>query len=110
MTSNSFSLYSYNCRGWRGSSDYVRKLLLACEVCCIQEHWLLSEGLGALNISTDFLSVGVSGIESSELHLGRPFGGCAVKLSLLLCPEYVLFLNASARSLSVYATLLLIQL
>ena len=61
MTSNSISFYSYNCRGWRGGSDYVRKLLQSTDLCCIQEHWLLSDSLGALDISKDFLSIGVSG-------------------------------------------------
>ena len=67
-------LVSYNCRGWRSGSDYVKFLLQSCDLRFIQEHWLYRDHLEALNISEDFLSVGVSGIDSSEILLDRPFG------------------------------------
>ena len=60
---NSLRLVSYNCRGWRSGSDYV-KLLQSCDLCFIKEHWLFREHLGSLNTSNDFLSVGVSGMDS----------------------------------------------
>ena len=44
----------------------------------IQEHWLLPDHLGALNISDDFISVSVTGMDNSELLAGRPYGGCAI--------------------------------
>ena len=71
-------LVSYNCRGWRSGSDYVKFLLQFCDLCFIQEHWLYRDHLEALNISEDFLSVGVSGMDSSEILLGRPFGGSGI--------------------------------
>ena len=71
-------LVSYNCRGWRSGSDYVKFLLQSCDLCFIQEHWLYRDHLEALNISEDFLSVGVSGMDSSEILLGRPFGGSGI--------------------------------
>ena len=43
------------------------------------------ENLGALNISSEFLSVGISGMESSELLLGRPFRGCAILYRKEIC-------------------------
>ena len=56
--------------------------------CLIQEHWLLYEQLHRLSTHDDFLCVGVSGMLSSEIHCGRPFGGCAIlyqnRLFLLL--------------------------
>ena len=55
---------------------YVQSLLQSCDICLIQEHWLLHENLDSLIISDDFLSVGVSGMDSSILLSGRPFGGC----------------------------------
>ena len=58
---------SYNCRGWRSGSDYVAAL---CDLCLIQD----------LNISPDFMSVGVSGIDDCELLSGHPFGGCGIDL------------------------------
>ena len=71
-------LVSYNCRGWRSGSDYVKFLLQSCDLCFIQEHWLYRDHLEALNISEDFISVGVSGMDSSEILLGHPFGGSGI--------------------------------
>ena len=69
---------NYNCRGWRSGSDCVATLLKSVDLCFIQEHWLLPEHLGALDISDDFISIGVSGMDSSELLAGRPYGGCGI--------------------------------
>ena len=52
----------------------------------IRLMFVLLKSIGYLNdqlhkiheISPDFLSVGVSGMDNSELLLGRPFGGCAI--------------------------------
>ena len=54
----------------------------------IQEHWLLlPEHLGALNnISNEFLSIGVSGMDSGELLTGCPYGGCGILYRKLLSP------------------------
>ena len=57
---------------------YVQSLLQSCDICLIQEHWLLRENLDSLIISDDFLSVGVSGMDSSILLSGRPFGDCGI--------------------------------
>lgn len=78
MTSvDSLRLVSYNCRGWNSGQHAVCDSLQSCDVCLIQEHWLLHEQLSLLNVNNDFLSCGVSGMDSSDL-LGRPFGGCAI--------------------------------
>ena len=69
---------SYNCRGWKSGSNYVQSLLQSCDIWLIQEHWVLRENLDSLIISDDFLSVGVSGMDSSILLTGRPFGGCGI--------------------------------
>ena len=39
-----------------------------------------------LNVNNDFLSCGVSGMDSSDLLLGRPFGGCAIFFRRSLLP------------------------
>ena len=39
-----------------------------------QEHWLVPDHLGSLNISDNFLSIGTSGMDNHELLLGRPYG------------------------------------
>ena len=77
-SSDCLKIISYNCRGWKSSSDYVKSLLQSCDICLIQEHWLFRENLDSLLISNDFRSVGVSGMDSSQLLSGRPFGGCCI--------------------------------
>ncbi len=71
-------LVSYNCRGWYSGQPAVRDLLKSCDICMIQEHWLLREQLNVLDVDNVFLSIGVSGMDSSKLLHGRPFGGCAI--------------------------------
>jgi len=79
MTSqDSLHLVSYYFRGWTSGQHTVFDLLQSCDICFLQEHWLLHEQLNLLNIHYDFLSTGVSGMDSSEFHLGRPFGGCTI--------------------------------
>ncbi len=75
---DSLRCISYNCRGWNNGSLLVRDLLKSCDLCLIQEHWLFDEQLFNLNIDSEFLSVGVSGMDSSAFLLGRPYGGCAI--------------------------------
>ena len=71
-------IVSYNCRGWNSGKTTVCDLLQSCDICLIQEHWLFQDQLYLLNIDSNFLSVGVSGMDSSKLLLGRPYGGCAI--------------------------------
>ena len=72
MTSDYLRLCTYNCRGWRSGSNYVSSILDSYDLIFIQERWLLPDHLGALNISDDFISVGVSGIDTSEVLVFRP--------------------------------------
>ena len=102
---NSLRLVSYNCRGWRSGSDYVKLLLQSCDLCFIQEHWLFREHLGSLNISNDFLSVGVSGMDSSEILVGRPFGGCGILYRKSLSPVIRRIFTSSQRLCAISLTL-----
>ena len=77
-TLDCLKVVSYNCRGWKSGSNYVQSLLQSCDICLVEEHWLLHENLDSLIISDDFLSVGVSGMDSSVLITGHPFGGCGI--------------------------------
>ena len=76
---------TFNCRGW--NSGYLSSL----DICFIQEHWLLSDQLNKVrDVSPDFLSVGVSGVDCSALLEGRPYGGCSIlyrKSSLIVCSD-----------------------
>ena len=80
-------IVSYNCRGWNSGQIAVCELLQSCDICLIQEHWLFHDQLNLLNIDSNFLSVGVSAMDSSKLLLGRPYGGCAIlfRHSLISC-------------------------
>ena len=78
-------IISYNCRGWRSSSPYVSDLLSSCDILLIQENF------NVLNISDQFIYTAVSGMDSSNLLVGRPFGGCAImyRKSLLACVKSI---------------------
>ncbi len=78
LYSGQLRLASYNCRGWNNGKSVVSDLLDSHDICVIQEHWLFADHLNELNFNPDFLSVGVSGMDSSVLLYGRPFGGCAI--------------------------------
>ena len=53
---------SFNCRGW--NFGYLTLSLIdSLDICCIQEHWLLHDQLNLINdISSDFTSVSISGV------------------------------------------------
>ena len=70
---------SYNCRGWNSGLITLRSLVDSFDVCFLQEHWLISNHLHRVNeFSSDFLSVGISGMDDSVLLSGRPYGGCSI--------------------------------
>jgi len=63
MTSHDLlRLVSYNCRGWNSGQHTVFDLLQSCDICFVQEHWLLHEQLNLLNIHCDFQLVRVEWI------------------------------------------------
>ena len=78
MSNSDIRVVSYNCRGWKSGSPFVDSFLKRFDVYFIQEHWLLNEQLSALDFNSDFCSVGVSGMTSSDLIVGRPYGGCGI--------------------------------
>ena len=87
LSPGTLNFVSYNCRGWNSGCSTVIDLLKICDVCLIQEHWLFKEQLNLLNIDSNFVSVGISGMDHSKLLCGRPYGGCAIlyRRSLLSC-------------------------
>ena len=57
----------------------MRDLLDSIDLCFLQEHWLIPDQLHKFNsLNSDFLSVSVSGMDSSLPLAGRPFGGCTI--------------------------------
>ena len=70
---------SFNCRGWNSGVITLKNYIDSLDLCFIQEHWLHSDHINQVrDISPDFLSVGVSGMNNSDLLLGRPYGGCSI--------------------------------
>ena len=64
---------------------YIDKLLLECDSCLIQEHWLLNNRLSDLNTDyKDYVTFAVNGMTEHSLITGRPYGGCAVFYESLL--------------------------
>jgi len=76
----SFTIGSYNCRGYNNSkTNYINNLLSKCDMLLLQELWLSETQLEVLgNVNRDVLFTGVSGFDQSKLLTGRPYGGCAI--------------------------------
>ena len=71
---------TYNSKG-HGTDriDYMKQLLYSNDVLFIQEHWYFESGITDFEAQLDGFSVlGISGIDESEVLLGRPYGGCAI--------------------------------
>ena len=78
---DSLTITSLNCRGFNLSkSQYIRQLLLSCDILFLQEHWMSHDQairlLGDLN--SEFLCISVSGFDDKEVLLGRPYGGFSI--------------------------------
>jgi len=83
---------SYNCRGWNSGKSLLNNSLLDnCDICLIQEHWLLRDQLCNLNCFSDFTSFAVSGMDSCKLLCGHPYGGCGFLIRNSICPLIKLF-------------------
>ena len=75
------------------------------DLCLIQEHWLFHDHLNSLNFSNDVLSVAVSGMDDTDLILGRPFGGCGIIYCKSLSPFIRRIYSPSKRFCAVSVTL-----
>ena len=70
---------TFNCRAWNNGRVSLQKYIDCLDICFIQEHWLLDNSLNDVReISSDFLSIGVSGMNCDLLCRGRPYGGCSI--------------------------------
>ena len=67
---------TFNCRGGISTrKNHIDSL----DLCFVQEHWLHKDHLYKIrDISPDFLSVSVSGMDDTSLLSGRPYGGCSI--------------------------------
>ena len=75
-----FSVCSYNSHGLgTGRLSYIDSPISAHDFVFIQETWLCEDRLDIFsnNINT-VLSHGVSGMDSIQPLIGRPYGGCSI--------------------------------
>ena len=74
------SIASYNCNGFGTDRiKYINELAAKNHFVLLQEHWLLKTQLD--KIDSEVLNVcshSVSGVQCSELIVGRPYGGCSI--------------------------------
>lgn len=72
-------IVSYNCRSVKVNVHCVRELCTQADIVCLQETWLPIQELNFLNtIDENFAFYGISPEDlSSQLLVGRPFGGVA---------------------------------
>ena len=75
-----FSVCSYNSHGLgTGRLAYIDSLISAHDFVFIQETWLCEDRLDIFsNNINNVLSHGVSGMDSNQPLIGRPYGGCSI--------------------------------
>ena len=80
MAGNNLRLCTWNSRGHRYDRlEYMQKLMNKCDLLFVQEHWYLDADINKIaQHINDVEVVGVSGMDESQLILGRPYGGCAI--------------------------------
>ena len=92
----SFQVASYNCRGLNSTKiAYIQSLLKTSTVLFIQEHWLSVDQLKLIgDIDVNFVYIGVSGFDNSDILTGWPYGGCAIWRSDLEARVEILSVNS----------------
>lgn len=81
-TFTNLKICSYNLHGFNEIKvKYINNLLNKYAIIFIQEHWLSNEQLADINKHFSCFTIhGVSAMDSSDLLIGRPHGGCLVIL------------------------------
>lgn len=75
----SFIVGSYNSRGLgTGRIEFISELCAKVDFLLLQEHWQLPENLGVFLSIPGVTCHGVSAMDSSEVLVGRPYGGCSI--------------------------------
>ncbi len=77
------SIVSFNCKGHSDDRlQYINVLASTYDVILLQEHWYHDFDLPSLaNHISNVQVYGSSGMESTDLLIGRPHGGCAILIS-----------------------------
>ena len=106
-----FTLHSYNSRGLgSGRMDYIAELLSKTDFLLIQEHWLLNENLGVFHNISNVSCHGVSAMDSSQVLVGRPHGGCSILWKSSLSCKVIPIDSSSPRFCAVLVQLLNLSL
>lgn len=78
----SLSIVSYNMHGFGQGRPLLSDLCLNYDIICVQEHWLLPDGLINFNeFSSNFVGFSTSAMDAVSgkgILRGRPFGGVGV--------------------------------
>ena len=74
------TICSFNSRGHGLDRRlYLKKLLNSCDIVFVQEHWYFDDDICKIVDQIDDVNViGISAMESRQLLVGRPHGGCAI--------------------------------
>ena len=72
---------SFNCRGWNSGMTTLKHYIDFLNLCLVQEHWLLKD-----HLLSEFVSVGISGMDSTSFLVGCPLGGCLILYRTCITP------------------------
>ena len=90
------SVTSFNCKGHGDDrQEYIEYLTRVYDIVLPQEHWYHDHDINSLSNRIDNVQVyGASGMDQSELILGRPYGGCAILVkSSIKCKFTPIYVN-----------------
>ena len=72
----SLRLTSFNCHGFKSSSDFINSHLNDSDIVALQETWLLPNELNLTNINKNVNSFSISSVNlEDKILVGRPYGG-----------------------------------
>ena len=99
IMANSTVITTLNCEGVVRSTDYIKLFMdeTSCDILCLQEMWLHENDLVKLcKINSNYMNTGVSGMSSSQILRGRPYGGTAILFKKSLA-HYVTPINCKNK-------------
>ena len=72
----SLRLTSFNCHGFKSSSDFINSHLNDSDIVALRETWLLPNELNLTNINKNVNSFSISSVNlEDKILVGRPYGG-----------------------------------
>jgi len=90
---------SFNCRSLKNSLPAIHKLCDLHDIVLLQEHWLLPNELGLLSSAhSEYQYCGLSAVDiSSDVLVGRPYGGTAILYRKSLASQIEIFDSDESR-------------